>query len=463
MAEKNTAGNPLGLISGVFQNASDLLRRSRLAGKLGKQFGGDRDLYDALGYKLEPDITDYRAFYDRQEIAGRAVDLPAQDTWRRPPVIVDGEARTDSNENETDFTRSLREIISKRRLWHYLERVDRLAGIGAYGILVIGTGGELSQEVSGEDNTIAYLMPYAEDSVKIKEIDDDAGSERFGLPTIYELTIVDASTGKTNKRNAHWSRVIHVADGKTDSEVFGTPRLQRVFNRLYDLEKVIGASSEGAWLSAFKGLAFILKDEFEFPEKTETGGDAQAEVLDEIEEYVHNLRRFMRLQGMEIHELGTETVPDPSGLAEVLFKAIAAGVEIPNRILVGSERGELASSQDQATWAGLIASRQTTFAEPEVLRPLIDWCITHGVIPAPNNEQYEVEWSPIFELSDLEKAERAQRYGDAINKGSGGLPDTIMRPQDFGERYLDYEMPEGEFDRQPGDDDIDASADADAE
>lgn len=56
--------------------ASVLGTRRWLSNKLGLAFGGERDYYEVLGYNRNPDVVDFMARYDRQDIAGRIVDLP---------------------------------------------------------------------------------------------------------------------------------------------------------------------------------------------------------------------------------------------------------------------------------------------------------------------------------------------------------------------------------------------------
>lgn len=105
---------------------SALSSRAQLAATLGKSFGGDRDLYQVLGYPLEISAQQYAAKYQRQDVAGKLVDLPARDTWRKPPLIKDG-----GDEAATKFTQAWGKLVDARRLWHYLERLDRLSGLGS--------------------------------------------------------------------------------------------------------------------------------------------------------------------------------------------------------------------------------------------------------------------------------------------------------------------------------------------
>jgi len=218
--------------------------RAALAAALGKSFRGDRDLYQALGYPLEISLEQYEAKYKRQDVAGKLVDLPARDTWRKPPTILDGD-----QEDETEFTQALQKLVDQRRLWHYLERVDRLSGLGQYGVLLIGVKGEgaldqpVSAELSGPDRII-YLSGFGEQDAQIKEFEQDPGNARFGLPSLYEIDLGQIGDQRLGKKRVHHSRIIHVAEDLLTDDVHGRPRLERVYNRLDDLEKIVGGGAE---------------------------------------------------------------------------------------------------------------------------------------------------------------------------------------------------------------------------
>ncbi len=77
-----TEPKPTYTVSDLVTYASALVERARLAANLGKQFDGDRDLYQVLGYPQAIAFNDYLGRYRRQDIAKRIVNRPAQDTWR---------------------------------------------------------------------------------------------------------------------------------------------------------------------------------------------------------------------------------------------------------------------------------------------------------------------------------------------------------------------------------------------
>lgn len=382
---------------------SALTVRADIASRLGKSFGDDRDIYTALGYKKQPTYNDYVAKYKRQDIARAVVDKPVGVSWSKQPLI------TESAEKETDFEKDWVSLARRLRIFHFLSRVDRLASIGSYAVLLMGfdDGGTLESEVTSAKGLL-YLTPYAQDNAIIKEYENDPKNERYGLPK--EYTINMKSTGDTkaeaSSKGVHWSRIIHVAEDLLEDNVEGMPRLQSIFNRLQDLDLIAGGSAEMFWRGAFPGLAFKAE------EGRSLEGQDLTDLQDELEEYMHGLKRYLRLRGMDIQELKPQ-VADPSKHISAQIDLIACAKNIPKRILLGSERGELASSQDEKAWLKSIENRRIDYCEPVILRPLVDRLIGVGVLPNPKDE-YTAVWPDLLVSSDKDRAEVGMARSKAL-------------------------------------------------
>lgn len=428
---------------------SPLVARQHLAYALGTAFGGERDYYQVLGYKRNPEVDDFWGRYERDDIAGRVVDLPSQDTWKKRPVLIDGESRSNDDEPASEFIRAWQQMTDAGsdealNCYHYFERIDRLSGIGHFGVLLIGVrdGRKLDEPFEGKltgPQDILYLRACSEASVMISpsDIEQDPGSKRFGRPLFYSINIDAGGSGIYQR--VHWTRCIHVAEDLLEDEVYGRPRLERILNRIDDLMKIVGGSAEATWKLMRKGIAFIAKDGYQMPQDT----TSKSEFNTQLEEYDHGLRRYLRLAGVDINELGSEVV-DPSGLFGIIISLIAAASGIPQRILIGSERGELASSQDLRSWANAISDRQTNFAETFILRAFVNWCIKAGVLPKPKSGKYKVEWPKLYELTELEEAEVAERIANAILRyvqATGAV--DVVGPDEFRERVLKFPPAEG--------------------
>lgn len=415
--EKNLEVNAHKLVT-----LSSLVSRAGLAARLGKQFDGDRDLYDILGYKSDPDYKDFYAKYDRQDVASRIVDAPTQATWRHAPIVYE----ENSKEPTTAFEIAWNKIVRRLKVFHYLERLDRLSGIGRYGILLIGVSGRRGYNLEAplvgglrDQSEIAYLQVYTEGSATISEFSSDRRSPDFGKPAIYTVDLSGNIIGDVayGTMRVHSSRVIHVAEGVEEDEVYGRPRLRPVFNLLDDLEKVVGGSAEMFWQGAYRGLHININPDFQ---QGDLSDDSLTALQDEIDEYIHGLRRFIRTQGVDINTLKAQ-IADPSGVFDVLMNLISGASKIPKRILIGSERGELASSQDEINWNARIKERQEQYAEPNILRAFIDKLIALGALPEPKAD-YKVIWPSLFEMDDLRKAQAvwtwaraAEKLADAVN------------------------------------------------
>jgi len=369
-----------------------IISRPELFRQLGQQYDGDRDMYVTLGYKKDLVYDDFFSLYKRQDICKRIIDAPADATWRGEPIIVDLDADEDDKDDkdddgvtlESEFNRKFSEIARALKIWHYFTRADKLAGVGQYSVLFLGfndakTQNDLAKEVKrGNSLELTHLRPFSEGNAEIMTFDDDVNSPRHGLPETYQLqTSLTGTTTATESNKTivvHWTRVIHVAEDLLESETFGTPRLEAVFNRMFDLEKTVGGNAEMFWRGAFPGYNFKLDPEAELAD------DEITDLQDQIDNMIHKISRYIRTQGVDIQELKQE-VADPSSTFDVIIKLISAATGIPTRILTGSERGELASSQDESNWNTRIDERRNDFAVPIIIRPFIERLILFGILP----------------------------------------------------------------------------------
>jgi len=137
------------------------------------------------------------------------------------------------------------------------------------------------------------------------------------------------------------------------------------------------------------------------------------------------MQRYAVLKGLDVNNLGTQTV-NIEQIYNTLKTDFAGTVGIPQRILFGSERGELASSQDKEEWNAETDTRRTNFAEPDVLDPFIDWCIEMGVLPAPQNKEWSYEWYPVYPMTKSEKATYANMLATGATQITGGAPETAL-------------------------------------
>lgn len=395
----------------VMNSVTSLLARAQLAWRAGIQFGGARDLYKVFGYKYTPIHQDFLAKYIRQDIAQRVINAPVDAVWSDPPQLKLGENGKEWKE-WNDFVKSVDVFAS-------LRKADIFAGLGMFSVLIIGfdDGRTLDQPVKKDRrNKVIYLQPYLEGSVQITKFEEDETNPRFGQPVEYEVTpgeVITARTSATTKLmlrkkfTVHYSRVLHLADGTLENNVFGHSRLEPVYNILDDLLKVVGGSAETYWLTANRGMQVDVDKDMELNED-----DADA-LSDEIEEYQHQLRRVIRTRGVKIANLGSD-IADPKSEFSVLLSLLSATTGIPQRVLMGAEAGQLASQQDRANWAIQVNQRVANYAEPYVLKPFITLLSEANVFQIPAN--LFINWPEPFKMHPLERAQTsAQMARSAVN------------------------------------------------
>jgi hypothetical protein len=396
--------------------------RASIAGRMGKSFAGDRDVYEALGYKKNPDFNDYMARYRRQDIAKAIIDVPVKACWRLPPRL------TESKDEDTELEKAWTDVVRRLRVTHYFSRVDRLARVGSFAILLLGfdDGEDFDTEIVSSNANLLYMMPYSQANVSIKRYVDDTKNERFGLPDTYDVTFKHGESSTMNKV-VHHSRVIHVAEDMLEDNVEGRPKLEGVLNRLHDLEIIVGGSAEMFWRGALPGYGFKLDEGHSLsPQDLE---DLQSE----IEEYLHGLKRYIRLRGMSVEDFAVQ-VADPSNHVSVQLDMVSAETRIPKRILLGSERGELASSQDEQNWLQVVDSRRNDHCEMTIVRPFIDRLIAVGALPSPRSEEdgYGIDWPDLKSTSDKDAADIASKRSSAIKDYATAVgADDVVPPEIF--------------------------------
>lgn len=389
--------------------ASELLTRLQFAANAGlTTFGGLRDTYTTLGYEKKLEPKHYRARYERGGIAERIIEALPKATWRGGGQLIEDE----DPDVLTPFEESWQDIVDRLYAWPTFLRADILAGLGRYSVVLIGAPGELSTELpkgQGKPDKLLYLQPYAEDCAAIDDGDreKDTASPRYGLPNLYKLKLAVVSGTRDTK--VHWTRILHVVEGQLETELFGKPRLRAVWNYLDDLEKVHGAGAEAFWLRANPGLQLDLDPELQWD------ATAEADLEDEVEQYQHGIRRLIRTRGAKLNQLAMSVASIASNVDSLLM-LISATTGIPHRILTGSERGELASSQDKNNWDQRVQDRRDSFAAPAVVRPLVDRLVDYNYLPKPT--EYRVEWPQIDNLEDTERATIALHMAD-VNQKAG--------------------------------------------
>jgi uncharacterized protein len=475
--------------------ATDLDRFERLVDNalmlresfMDRLFDPHRNLNEECGYppdgtsggSVDADAHLYRALFDREPIAERVCSVLAKECWQVQPIVYEDE----DPDTETEFEAAWRELGQSLRggrswfrsaagslVWDYCKRLDIVSGIGHFGIMLIGlddgkplsepaegvelrrTGGSLRGSVQGTDaqyfavnvklRKVLFLRVFDESLVQIVQYDADMSSPRYGQPMFYNVTFNDPRDTQggiglsTTTVRVHWTRVLHVADNKISSEVFGVPRQRPVLNRLLDLRKLYGGSAEMYWRGAFPGYSIETVPQL--------GGDVEVDeagVRAKMQDYIHGLQRYMLLAGLSMKSLAPQ-VSDPTAQIEVQLTAVCVQLAMPKRVFMGSERGEMSSAQDDSKWNDVVRERELGHCTASIVVPLVDRLIAVGALPEP--EQFYVSWPDIESLSAQAKATVASTCTAALVQYASGGGDALVPAPYFLTHFLGFTDKEAE-------------------
>lgn len=424
--------------------------------------------------------------YRKDCLARRAVQVWADEGWSVAPDVYE-EAR---NKVTTDWERSWAELPSSitgpvknyfndpesNPLWEWLQRFDDLSGIGTYGILLYGLndGRPLSEPVAGfqENGSISsgpvkresdgnykrlepsvnkevitpysltrnaartsgrkllYLKVFPEALAQIEAFEVNPTSPRYGLPVSYSINLNESITSEnatlapTSTVSVHWTRVQHLAVQMESSETFATPILEPLLPRILDCRKIYGASGEGYYRLGFPGISLESHPTL--------GGDVDLSISatrDQLEQYMNGMQKYLINLGMTAKTL-PPSVTDPTTFLDKHIQAICMALDVPHRVFMGSERGELSSEQDDRRHKGKSRKRRNRYQSPRMLNVFVNNCIAFGVLATPK-KGLKACWPDPDTQTEGEKADRAVKLTQALVSYRASKAEVIMSPVDY--------------------------------
>jgi hypothetical protein len=434
-------------------NSADLIRSQMFSSMIDPR----RNIDEECGYPASINKEQFKRLYDREGVAKRVVKIWPEECWSMDPEVYETEEST-----ETAFEQAWNELKDRLNIWAHLLKVDELSGIGRFGVLLLGVddGLELDKPLQGvsggltpapskakkakvsKARKLLYLRAFDESVIEITARELDPKNARFGQPTMYEIRFVDMDTvGMMTKSvratTVHWTRVLHVADNRETSEVYGQPRMEVVYNRIYDLQKVAGGSGEMFWKGGFPGYAFELS-----PDAEAAGAEIdEAAMKEQISDWMNGLQRWLSLRGVTAKSL-TPQVSDPASHVEVIMSLLAFSLGIPKRVFMGSEQAQLASGQDVRTWNKRVKKRQDRYVTPMLIREFVQRLIDIGILPTP--AEFTVEWPDLNTVTDDEKAGVAKTRTEALSSYVGGGVEALIPPLEYFTMILGMEQDQAE-------------------
>ena len=422
----NEATDVLSIMQQIY-TMQDAISRASLARRIGTTHRGRRDLYQTLGYDERIDYEQAIARVHRNGLAFRIVNAFPRDTWRYAPFITedpeqDYVERFDPAER-TPFEAALDDVLWRHKAWFKMRQLDALACIGRYSVMMFGlrndsqgTIGRPPRNQERSPDHLLYLSLFSEANAEIDTLVNDITDPRFGEVAFYKIDTSRNKSGTDRARRAtsalpefrvHASRVLHAAEHTLEDQIYGISKLQTIWNNLHDLDKILGGSAEQLWIAGSRAVFGTTQEGFAF----NPNDDTLKNFKEQVEEWIHGFRNFILGQGINVQPM-MASVADPRNHFDIQIDIIAGAHGIPKRFLIGSERGELASTQDVQNWLSNIMARQEEYITPCIVRGFIDKLIEFRIVPEPESD-YFVRWRDLLALSDQETARIASDWGSA--------------------------------------------------
>ena len=390
------------------------LRRLGTSLNFGISPDGKRNYNTIFGYGEQLSYSDYFGMYLRSAVGRVVVTKIAKACWNEIPKITSGETRILEEELDT---------LNKIGFFRALERADILNRIGKFSVLLIGLpdGNTLDQPLGTVNNMDGlYFNPYNFDGIEILTWDIDPISKRFGKPILYQLQTTSFGEKEkdiqTTSVIAHFSRVIHLAEGALDSSIEGSSALEPVWNNLINTLKIVGGAGEAYFRNARQQLAL----EADKDSKLEQGSEELTKLKQNIDDFGNAWDTTLRLQNMKANHLQIQMI-SPRDSFDVNMEEMSGETGIPIRIFTGKGGGQTTGSEDRASWNGVIGDRRTTECDNYLFQGL-EIFQEAGLLELPDNAV--IEWPPQAALNEKEQAEVNERKANTFNK----IIDALSKP-----------------------------------
>ncbi len=354
--------------------------------------------YAEYGYKEALDFFFFYSAYTRIGLGAAVIDRLVSMCWLHEPVVRIDEETTDEQHEE---------LAERLELWPIMAQLDAMQCVGNYaGLFIRVADGQKPEKPLGrfKQGAILEVVPCWQGQLTPSAIDNNPQSARYGLPESY--TYHQRGVSQQNQRDGnesitiHHSRILIWNEGAAGNTIYGTSRLEKVYNALVDWEKLRGAGAEGFWRNA------AMRGVLEAADATsgQMPSDEEMESLTEtIMDMMQSFDSLPFLGGMKLNTLST-SMPDSKSHAEIVLNDVAAGAGWSAKGLVGAQEGVLAGGQDTDMDRLTAQSRRTNYLS-RMIKRWLKWLEAHTDYDASGKW---IEWPDLMAPSDTMRLANAQ-------------------------------------------------------
>ena len=294
-------------------------------------------LAERLKYPETLHPKDLRVLYDRNLLASALVNARVDASW--------GDASTFLVDDEED--EQLNAIARESRVLDALQRADLRSEVTTWSIFIPGASGEPA--VWGADEAV------------IEERDQD------GMPRAYSVAPSGLSDEEREKqkRIVRANQVAHVCDPRYSASVLtSNPRIVAGYNRLFDLERIMGGGAFAIFQAGFPQYHFM----FEGVEPTEKELNELKQQMDEFADAVRKV--LTTTEGVSMDTVNVN-VPSVSPALREYLVHIVAGFGVPMSEFTGEALVAHSASVNLTTWHKRMNRRRSRMILPRVVEPCL--------------------------------------------------------------------------------------------
>jgi hypothetical protein len=449
--------NPVRL---VVNNATRTLQ-SILGGNFPGLYAPKHNHAADFGY---PDEITFELAYDaynRAPLGRAAVEKTVSKTWQDYPFLQEyqRDGTKDGDQGETKTEADIRKRFDALRVWQHLAECDRRGLVGAYSGLILRLGDDKQfrdpvDRVRGGLLGLIEVIPAWEGQLTVSEWDTDEKSEGYGQPKMFSYR--EGAVGQQKQpRNfeIHPDRVIIWS---RDGTLNGRSALEPGYNALLDMEKVRGGSGEGFYKNAKSGLSLEIDKDAKLADMAQAAGVETTDLVDKIGDQVRDFNRgfdqHLLMQGIKATPIQV-TLPSPEHHFAIGLQSFAATFLMPAKILIGSQTGERASTEDANEWATVNMARRKDTAIPGIMT-FVQRLVRFAILPA--GKDWHLDWTSLLDPSPNEMLERVERMaavndkmrasGETVFTGDEMRAETGREPLSDAERFRDEQDDDEEQD-----------------
>lgn len=384
-------------------------------------FGAQKHNHAAdFGYPAQVDFSLAFDAYCRNPMARAAVDKTVGKTWEANPFLQEfqRDGTEDGDQGETRIEADIRQRFDDLRVWQHLAECDRRGLVGAYAGLILRFADNRSFKqpvirVPGGLLGLVEVIPAWEGQLTVSQWDTDETSETYGQPVMFQFA--ESAVGQQKQPRNFEIHPDRVLIWSRDGTLNGRSALEPGYNALLDMEKIRGGGGEGFWKNAKSGLSLEIDKDAKIADMAAAMGVPVAEVVDKIDEQVEGFNKgfdkSLLLQGIKATPMQVN-LPSPEHFFAVAAQSFAASFSIPMRVLIGSQTGERASTEDNEEWAKVNMARRKDTAVPGVMG-LVNRLERVGILP---ERDWHLDWASLLDPSPNEMLERVERMATVNDK-----------------------------------------------